>query len=190
MPMISGGASPSSASGEQPRRRRRRATRAAVRSSQRARSTSRSTTLASGSVRGRRWRRSCRDRGRPRTALAVDGAPPACRNCSDVRRARPTRPAGGFEEWREELVACRPSSRSRPCSADVVGAGTGWRTPRIDMHRCSASTTTPTPFGASVVAANQSAICTVMRSCTCSRRANSSTTRASFDSPRMRSPGM
>ncbi len=57
------------------------------------------------------------------------------------------------------------------------------RTPRSDMQRCSASSTTPTPFGRSVVLTRR-ATCDVRRSCICSRREKWSTTRASFDNPR------
>ena len=60
-------------------------------------------------------------------------------------------------------------------------------TPRSDMPICSASTTT-NPLGWSCVC-RHSAICIVIRSWICSSRANSSTTRASFDRPTIRSPG-
>ena len=39
------------------------------------------------------------------------------------------------------------SSRTRPCSADVIVVAPAFWTPRSDMHRCSASSTTPTPDG-------------------------------------------
>ncbi len=58
----------------------------------------------------------------------------------------------------------------------------GLRTPRIDMHRCSHSITTMTPRG-SRMRMIASAICEVSRSCTCGRRANTSTSRANFDRP-------
>ena len=75
-----------------------------------------------------------------------------------------------------------------PCSDDVTVREPVARTPRSDMHWCSASITTPTPFGARW-SCSQSATCLVSRSCTWKSRANNSTTRASFDSPRIRSPG-
>ena len=61
----------------------------------------------------------------------------------------------------------------------------GLRTPRIDMHRCSHSTTTMTPRG-SRMRTSASAICVVSRSCTCGRLAKTSTRRASLDSPVIR----
>ena len=41
----------------------------------------------------------------------------------------------------------RGSSRTTPCSAEVTVRAPGFCTPRRDMHRCSASSTTPTPCG-------------------------------------------
>src|ERR1035437_10225102 len=41
--------------------------------------------------------------------------------------------------WRE-----RASSRSTPCTADVIVFDPPALTPRMDMHMCSASITTPT----------------------------------------------
>ena len=38
-------------------------------------------------------------------------------------------------------------ARNRPRTAEVTVVAPGLRTPRIDMHRCSASTTTSTPRG-------------------------------------------
>ncbi len=58
----------------------------------------------------------------------------------------------------------------------------GLRIPRIDMHMCSHSTTTIAPRG-SRISIIESATCVVSRSCTCGRRAKTSTRRASFDSP-------
>ncbi len=52
-------------------------------------------------------------------------------------------------------------------------------TPRIIVHRCKPSTTTATPFG-SRSSCSKSAICWVMRSCTCSRRAKISTSRGNL----------
>src|SRR5205823_10003194 len=43
----------------------------------------------------------------------------------------------------------RESSRTSPCSADVIVTAPGFCTPRNDRQRCSASSTTPTPFGCS-----------------------------------------
>ena len=67
----------------------------------------------------------------------------------------------------------------------------GFFTPRIDMHRCSASTTTSTPLG-SRARSMASAIWVVIRSWTWRRWAKPSTSRASLDSPVIRpsSPGM
>ena len=65
----------------------------------------------------------------------------------------------------------------------------GLRMPRITAHRWFASTTTPTPCGASR-SLRKSAICWVSRSWTCSRRAYISTMRGIFDSPITRPRGM
>ena len=54
---------------------------------------------------------------------------------------------------------------SMPRTADVTVRDPGLRTPRIDMHRCSASTTTMTPRG-SRMRMSASAIWDVNRSCT------------------------
>src|SRR5262249_50968558 len=76
-----------------------------------------------------------------------------------------------------------------PSIALVVTREFCFSTPRMRMQRRSASRTTPTPRGPScswmVVA-----ICVVMRSWTWSRRANTSTKRASLLMPTMRSRGM
>ena len=69
-----------------------------------------------------------------------------------------------------------------PRTADVVVTAPGLRTPRIAMHRCSASTTTITPRGSSLFT-RASAIWLVSRSCTCGRLAYRSTSRAILDSP-------
>lgn len=58
----------------------------------------------------------------------------------------------------------------------------GFFTPRTVMHMWAASTITPTPRGCSSVITS-SAICSVIRSCTCGRLATPSTTRASLLSP-------
>ena len=55
-------------------------------------------------------------------------------------------------------------------------------TPRIIMQKCMASMTTPTPLGW-MTSWIVSAIWTVSRSCTCSRRANMSTRRGIFERP-------
>lgn len=55
-------------------------------------------------------------------------------------------------------------------------------TPRIIMQKCAASTITPTSLGARA-STNASAIWSVSRSWTCSRRANTSTTLATFERP-------
>ncbi len=68
-----------------------------------------------------------------------------------------------------------------PRTADVTVSDPGFLTPRIDMHRCSASMTTKT--SGVRMSTSASAICVVNRSCTCGRRANPSTSRASFDNP-------
>ena len=46
----------------------------------------------------------------------------------------------------------------------------GFSTPRSDMHMCSASIITATPRGAKI-SSMAVAICEVIRSCVCSRRA-------------------
>ncbi len=76
-------------------------------------------------------------------------------------------------------------SRRLPRTALVTVLAPGLRTPRIDMHRCSASMTTMAPRGWRM-RTSESATCVVSRSCTCGRLANTSTSRASFDSPVMR----
>src|SRR5581483_8404121 len=55
------------------------------------------------------------------------------------------------------------SSRNKPWSAEVTVSAPCASTPRSDMQRCSACTTTPTPFG-SRCSVNQSATCLVSRS--------------------------
>ena len=62
------------------------------------------------------------------------------------------------------------------------------RTPRMHMHMCEHSTTTPTPSG-SHASWTACAICCVSRSCTCSRRAYISAMRASLDNPKTRPLG-
>ncbi len=69
-----------------------------------------------------------------------------------------------------------------PFIADVTHMLPGLRTPRIVMQVCVASITTATPRAESSCI-TKSAIVYVIRSCTCGRRATTSTTRASFDSP-------
>ena len=81
------------------------------------------------------------------------------------------------------LVAGRFSKIPR--TALVTVWEPGFFTPRMDMHRCSASMTTITPAGSSD-STMVSAICDVSRSWTCGRLANTSTTRASFESPQIR----
>ena len=66
--------------------------------------------------------------------------------------------------------------------ADVVMRASCLRTPRIIEHRCSASITTATPCGCSS-SLIKSATWRVIRSCTCSRRANISTMRGILESP-------
>ena len=73
-------------------------------------------------------------------------------------------------------------SRKTPRTAEVTVRAPGLRTPRMVMHKCSASITTTTPRGSSV-SARASAIWLVIRSCTCGRRAYTSTSLASLDSP-------
>ena len=62
-------------------------------------------------------------------------------------------------------------------------------TPRIDMQRCVASMTTATPSGA-IFSRIVSAIWLVSRSCTCSRRLNTSTSRGILLRPMTLSLGM
>jgi hypothetical protein len=56
-------------------------------------------------------------------------------------------------------------SRKRPRTAEVTVTEPGLRTPRIDMQRCSASTTTRTPRGCRLLSIS-SAISVVRRSWT------------------------
>ncbi len=65
----------------------------------------------------------------------------------------------------------------------------GFWTPRIVIHKCDAEMTTATPAGSSVVMI-ASASWLVRRSCSCGRRANISTARASFERPTTRPFGM
>ena len=74
------------------------------------------------------------------------------------------------------------SSRKRPLTAEVTVKVPGFFTPRIDMQRCSASTTTITPHGASA-SSIVSAICAVIRSWTWRRWAKESTTRRELGEP-------
>ena len=71
----------------------------------------------------------------------------------------------------------RGSSRTRPCSADVTVRAPGFCTPRSDMQRCSASSTTPTPRGAR---------CSSSQSATCCRQPllHLQVTREQIDDPR------
>src|SRR5690606_6263029 len=57
-----------------------------------------------------------------------------------------------------------------PRTAELTVREPGLRTPRIDVHRCSHSTTTMTPRG-SRMRTRASAICVVSRSWTCGRLA-------------------
>src|SRR3989304_1508412 len=66
--------------------------------------------------------------------------------------------------------------------ADVTSVVPGFWTPRIVMHRCSASITTATPSGESP-SMMASAIWPVSRSCSCGRRARISTARAILLAP-------
>ena len=88
------------------------------------------------------------------------------------------------------MNSARVSGRSRkaPSIAEVTAFEFCFSTPRISMQRWIASMTTATPRGWSA-SLSVFAICVVSRSCTWSPRAKSSTTRASFESPRIRSPG-
>src|SRR5581483_2456843 len=114
--------------------------------------------------------------------LAMVEAGPAAGGQDGVDQpARPVRP--------KNSVRVRESFRTRPRSAEVTVRDPAAFTPRSDMQRCSASRTTPTPFGSSC-SSSHPAIWQVSRSWTCSPRAKSSTTRASFDSPRIRPAGM
>ena len=56
---------------------------------------------------------------------------------------------GARPRQRQELGPRSWVSRTRPLSAEVTVRDPLERTPRRDMHRCSASSTTPTPFGCS-----------------------------------------
>ena len=69
-----------------------------------------------------------------------------------------------------------------PRTAEVMVRAPAFRTPRMVMHRCSASITTMTPRG-SRSSIRESATWVVSRSCTCGRLAKTSTTRASLDRP-------
>src|ERR1700759_4295934 len=76
----------------------------------------------------------------------------------------------------------RASLRKLPRTAEVTVVAPGLRTPRMDMHRCSHSSTTITPRG-SRIRIRASAIWQVIRSCTCGRLAYTSASLASLDRP-------
>src|SRR5271167_979377 len=73
-------------------------------------------------------------------------------------------------------------SRNTPSMALDTAVEFCFSTPRITMHRCRASTITPTPCGLSI-SSMDSAIWLVSRSCICSRRAYMFTRRATLLSP-------
>src|SRR5579859_7320814 len=79
--------------------------------------------------------------------------------------------------------------RNAPRMADVMTDEPGFLTPRIVMQVCTASHTTATPSGLSS-SLMMSAIWLVIRSWTCGRRANASTTRAIFEMPTICPLGM
>src|SRR5690606_19932815 len=96
--------------------------------------------------------------------------------------------AGGhrhFPAMRLMASARVAASRMTPRTAEVMVRAPGLRTPRMDMHRCSHSTTTSTPRG-SRISTRESAVWVVIRSCAWGRRANTSTSRASLLRPVMR----
>ena len=76
----------------------------------------------------------------------------------------------------------RSSSRTRPRSAEVVVRAPGFWTPRM-RHAEVLGVQHDADAARRQLPSSQSAICTVMRSCTCRRRAKCSTTRASLDRP-------
>ena len=76
-----------------------------------------------------------------------------------------------------------------PRSALVTVREFCFSTPRIIMQKCAASMTTPTPVGCST-SMIASAIWSVSRSWTWSRRAKTSTMRATLDRPRILPFGM
>ena len=95
-------------------------------------------------------------------------------------RTRPYRP--------EDMIRLIASARVAawwmvPRTAEVTVLAPGSRTPRIVMQRCSASITTRA--AGLRISISASAIWVVSRSCTCGRRAKTSTSRASLDSPVM-----
>ena len=150
--------------------------------------------------------------GSPSTAAGARRAAPARRRSgrSGRRSPRSRSVSAAFAPARPAptiTTVCRrqpwdgPSGQARgtPAGARIVAErprsarrDRAWRpacwTPRRVMHMCSASITTPTPAAPSSRSI-QPAICVVSRSCTCSDRAKSSTTRASFERPTIRSPG-
>ena len=76
----------------------------------------------------------------------------------------------------------RASLRNEPSILLVIMDTPRLWMPRVVMHSCAASITTPTPRGCST-SLMQRAISAVIFSCTWKRRANTSTTRASFEMP-------
>ena len=71
---------------------------------------------------------------------------------------------------RRNSARVRASLRNVPVMRLVIIDTLRLCTPRVVMHWCTASTTTPTPRGLST-SVMQSAICVVSFSCTCRRRA-------------------
>ena len=71
------------------------------------------------------------------------------------RRCRAREPSGDHSHrpWTNSMASARVrgSSRNSPRTAEVMVRVPGLRTPRIDMQRCSASTTTSTPRGSSTL---------------------------------------
>ena len=99
-----------------------------------------------------------------------------------AQSSRPTASSGGAQQVEEAASARRGRSRNTPANCVVTVEAPGFFTPRIAMQLCSASIITATPRGLSP-RSMACAICAVIASWVCSRRAKISTTRASFESP-------
>ena len=106
---------------------------------------------------------------RPRARLCRSRSQSSAPWCAVCTYQRCTRTRAGFSRGlsgRRTLPHDRASVRATVHAAPRSSfASRAAPAPRIDMHRCSASMTTPTPRGASS-SSRRFAICTVIRSCT------------------------
>src|SRR5205823_10557832 len=130
------------------------------------------------------------DMGPGRVQPVRHRAPDAARGAGDEREppaegsrahSRPRPPCTSLRNSSRVLASCS----SAPRSALVTVLEFCFSTPRIIMQRWYASITTPTPRGSST-SMSASATWSVSRSCTWSRRANTSITRGILERPTKR----